>query len=230
MCYVQGMSSNAAAPAPESSTAAIRHLAERGYDATTAEDLATAVGMSRSTFFRRFGSKDDVVFADHDHALAQLESGLETTTLPPAAALVEGTTEVLRLLIRDPDAARLRFELMRHTPALRDRELVITHRYERVYTRYIREVQQPGTPAWVASALGASLVAAHNAALRSWLRGRVTDAVRALHDDLDQLTALYTRWLAPSDEVSEQRVMVAVYDALGTPESVLDAIAAQLRR
>ncbi|WP_336660981.1 TetR/AcrR family transcriptional regulator [Leucobacter sp. USHLN153] len=224
------MPANAQGTIPESSTAAIRFLAEHGYEATTAEDLAAAVGMSRSTFFRRFGSKDDVVFADHDHALAQLEEGLERTTLEPTAALVEGTTDVLRLLIRDPDAARLRFELMRLTPALRDRELVITHRYERVYTRYIREVQQPGTPSWVAPTLGASLVAAHNSALRSWLRGRVSDASRALSDDLRQLTALYAPWLSENDAPAERRVLVAVYDALGSPESVLDAVAEQLTR
>lgn len=216
---------------PESSTAAIRHLAERGYEATTAEDLAAAVGMSRSTFFRRFGSKDDVVFADHDHALARLEAALEDTTLAPADALVSATTDVLRLLLRDPEAARLRFELMRLTPALRDRELVITHRYERVFTRYIREVRQPSAPAWVASTLGASLVAAHNAALRAWLRGRTTDAAAALTEDLRELTSLYLRWLTADHDGSERRrVLVAVYDAEGTPESVLTAVSEQLRR
>lgn len=223
------MSAHTSEPAPESSTAAIRHLAERGYDATTAEDLAAAVGMSRSTFFRRFGSKDDVVFADHDHALARLEVSLEDTTLTPAEALVTGTADVLRLLLRDPDAARLRFELMRLTPALRDRELVITHRYERVFTRYIREVQQPGTPAWVASALGASLVAAHNASLRAWLRGRVTDVAQSLTDDLRQLTALYAHWLTPDADAAHRRVLVAVYDTAGSPDAVLAAVAEHLR-
>lgn len=224
------MSVHAPGTAPESSTAAIRHLAERGYEATTAEDLAAAVGMSRSTFFRRFGSKDDVVFADHDHALARLETALEDTTLAPADALVSATADVLRLLLRDPDAARLRFELMRLTPALRDRELVITHRYERVFTRYVREVQQPGTPAWVASTLGASLVAAHNAALRAWLRGRVTDAAAALAGDLRQLTSLYARWLTNDHDGTERRVLVAVYETAGSPESVLAAVAEQLRQ
>lgn len=216
--------------APESSTAAIRHLAERGYEATTAEDLAAAVGMSRSTFFRRFGSKDDVIFADHDHALARLEVALEDTTLAPADALVSATADVLRLLLRDPEAARLRFELMRLTPALRDRELVITHRYERVFTRYIREVQQPGAPTWVASTLGASLVAAHNAALRAWLRGHTTDAAASLTEDLRELTSLYLRWLTPDHDRRERRVLVAVYDANGSPESVLTAVSERLRR
>ncbi|MCW2288314.1 TetR/AcrR family transcriptional regulator [Leucobacter luti] len=214
--------------APHSATAAIRRLAERGYEATTAEDLADAVGMSRSTFFRRFGSKDDVVFADHDHALAQLEAFLTSTTDTPGEALVQGTADVLRHLTRDPEAARLRFELMRVTPALRDRELVITHRYERVYRRFIREVAAPEIPRWVAPALAASLVAVHNATLRDWLRGSVPDAPGAVTRDLRRVTGLYAPWLDPAGASSPQRVVVAVYDAAGSPDAILDAVAAQL--
>ena len=216
------------APAPDSSTAAIRRIAERGYEATTAGDLADAVGMSRSTFFRRFGSKDDVVFADHDLALEQLERFLGDTELPPGEALAQGTTDVLRLLIRDPEAARLRFDLMRHTPSLRDRELVITHRYERVFGRYLREAAPVGTPEWVVAALASGLVAVHNATLRDWLRGRVADAPTAAARDLGRLVALFERWLSPGADGERSRVVVAVYDAAGSPESVLDAVAAEL--
>lgn len=222
---------NARAPrmALSDSGSAIRRLAEQGYETTTAEDLADAVGMSRSTFFRRFRSKDDVVFADHDHALAGLESFLEETELPTAEALVEGTTDVLRLLIRDPEAARLRFELMRHTPSLRDRELVITHRYEQVFRRYLRTASAPGTPGWVPGALAASLVAVHNSTLRDWLSGRIADAPRAVAGDLRRLASLYAPWLSPGGETDRQRVLVAVYDTAGSPEAVLDAVASELR-
>ncbi len=215
---------------PNSAAAAIRRLAERGYEATTAEDLADAVGMSRSTFFRRFGSKDDVIFSDHDHALAQLEAFLGATQLAAGEALVQGTADVLRLLTRDPEAARLRFELMRETPALRDRELVITHRYERVYARFIRGAAPSSTPEWVAPALAASLVAVHNATLRGWLRGSVHDAPSEVTRDLRRVAGLYAPWLDPAAAGAPQRVVVAVYDANGSPETVLDAVAAQLER
>ena len=217
-----------ALPAPEHSAAAIRRLAKRGYDSTTAGDLADAVGMSRSTFFRRYGNKDDVVFADHDHALSQLDAFLGATTLPAPEALVEGTCDVLRLLTRNPEAARLRFELMRHTPALRDRELVITHRYERVFARYLRDLLPDGTGAWVAASLSAGLVAVHNATLRDWLRGGTVDAVHTVGRDLRQLTALYQPWLAPDADPAARRVVVAVYEASATPEAVLQSIATSL--
>lgn len=219
--------------AGDSSAAAIRCLAEQGYEATTAEDLATAIGVSRSTFFRRFSNKDDVVFADHDVALRQLESQLEaalaTASAPIHTTLIEATAAVLRLLIRDPEAARLRFELMRLTPALRDRELVITHRYERVYTSYLRRALPSDTPGWVSASIAASVVAVHNTTLRDWLTGHLEDAPRAIEHDLRRLVSLYEQWLSPGAESARRRVLVAVYETEGSPEIILDAVASQLR-
>ena len=72
------------AAAPQA--AAVRYLAEHGYEQTTASALADAIGMSRSTFFRRFGSKEDVVFSDHDIALARLACVQSYCAAPPHCA------------------------------------------------------------------------------------------------------------------------------------------------
>ncbi|WP_353112530.1 TetR family transcriptional regulator [Microbacterium sp.] len=47
---------------------AIRIFAERGYAATTVDEVAAAAGISERTFFRYFGTKDQVLFfrADED--------------------------------------------------------------------------------------------------------------------------------------------------------------------
>lgn len=218
------LTADSSSGAPENSVAAIRRLAEQGYDSTTAEDLAEAVGMSRSTFFRRFGSKDDVMFADHDHALTQLERFLDSTTLAPAEAVVEGTADVLRLLVRDPEAARLRFELMRLTPSLRDRELVITHRYERVFARYLQSKLPTEAAAWVTPALAAGLVAVHNTTLRQWLRDPHPDVVPLLCRDLRQLVSAYHPWFSHDASSTNHRVIVAVYDSAASPDSILESV------
>ena len=43
--------------------AALELFTERGYDATTVDDIVAAGRTSRSTFFRYFGTKDDVVLS-----------------------------------------------------------------------------------------------------------------------------------------------------------------------
>jgi AcrR family transcriptional regulator len=216
-------------PAPaEVGAAAIRFLAEHGFESTTAGELADAVGMSRSTFFRRFGSKDDVIFADHDLALARLGEFLGDTDAPAEEALTRATVDVLHLLTRDAEAAQLRSQLLRRTPALRERELVITHRYERVYTDYLSRVAAPGTPAWVPVALASAMVAVHNAALRSWLRDPDPRAASRLDDDLRALVSRFSPWLGGA-EGGSARVVIAAFDADASPEEVLRAVEERLR-
>ena len=45
--------------------AAFALFAEQGYDATTVEAIAERAGVGRTTFFRVFGTKEDVIFPDH---------------------------------------------------------------------------------------------------------------------------------------------------------------------
>ncbi|GAB2550625.1 TetR/AcrR family transcriptional regulator [Leucobacter ruminantium] len=215
----------------DNSAAAIRSLAERGYDATTAEDLAEALGVSRSTFFRRFGGKDDIVFADHDHALARLTVFLESTERPAREAVVQGTLEVMQLLTRDAETARLRSELLRRTRPLRERELVITHRYERLFADYLAAHTPADTPRWVAVAAAAGVVAVHNAALRSWLRDPDPGVIASLDRELRELLARFSPWLGgPDGADGSTRVVVAVADASEPSERILEAVRDALER
>ena len=44
--------------------AAMALFEERGYDATTVDDIAAAANVSRRTFFRYFAGKDEVFIVD----------------------------------------------------------------------------------------------------------------------------------------------------------------------
>lgn len=217
----------AAAAASSPQATAVRYLAEHGYEATTTSSLADAIGMSRSTFFRRFGSKEDVVFADHDLALAQLQQQLDGSTGDAVTTIVRGTLEVSRVLTRDPDTARLRSRLLRSTPLLRERELVITHRYERMFQRYLQAVAAPESPAWGAIAVAAAIVAVHNAALRRWMKHDDAHAFTDLERELTELFSKFAPWFGGHSRGA--RIVVAAFDAGASPDDVLREVAAQLR-
>ena len=57
--------------------AAVDLFKEQGYETTTVDDIVERANYSRSTFFRYFGSKEDVVFGDLPGQLAAVLATLE---------------------------------------------------------------------------------------------------------------------------------------------------------
>jgi len=53
--------------------AAVDLFLDRGFDATTIEDIVAAAGVSRRTFFRYFPTKEAAFFASHDDRFEQFE-------------------------------------------------------------------------------------------------------------------------------------------------------------
>lgn len=178
-----------AAPAPSRNTvvaAALDLFAKQGFESTSVEQIAQAAGVSRSTFFRQFGGKDDVVFTDHDELLSRLRQYLSDAHDNPWAAVCEASVQVFRHFAADPDLARRRYVVVRQVPALRDREIVTVFQYERLFDDYLRGAL-PGIDPVESVAFSAAVTAVHNHVLRRLLRD--TEPVQALvlaaaYDDL----------------------------------------------
>ncbi|MFK4336581.1 MULTISPECIES: TetR/AcrR family transcriptional regulator [unclassified Kocuria] len=152
-------------------TRSIRMLADHGYTETTVEQLAQAAGISRATFFRKYGSKEDMVFADHAATLQQLELLLRRPGQSLEASLTEGAQLVFRHHLDHRDRAVARHDLLQRVESLRDREIAMSSRYERVFHAFLRRVLPESPDRRVtAVALAAATVAVHNAHLRTWLR------------------------------------------------------------
>jgi AcrR family transcriptional regulator len=174
-----------ASPAHEAVVAAAIDLfAERGYDATSVDQIAQAAGVSRSTFFRQFGGKEDVVFADHEALLQGLRDELAAPHENPWAAVCEASVRVFRHFAADPELARRRYTIVRQVPALREREIVTVFRYERVFDDYLRAAI-PGIDPVDAVGFAAVVTAVHNHVLRRLLRGErvATSVLRTALDD-----------------------------------------------
>src|SRR3954468_10941773 len=89
--------------------AAFRLFAQRGYDGTAVDDIAAEAGISRSTFFRSFGSKEAVIFPDHDTLLGRVEDRLRTSHSNSAlAGVVDAVKIVLFHYVAEGERARER--------------------------------------------------------------------------------------------------------------------------
>ena len=95
-------------------------FAERGFEATTVDDIAAAAGIGRRTFFRYFASKNDVVWGDFDAGLADLRRRLAASD-PGQPLLTALRRAVLAFNALEPEGTawhRERMTLILRVPAL----------------------------------------------------------------------------------------------------------------
>src|SRR5690348_16372242 len=156
---------------------------ERGYEQTTVDDITERAGLGRTTFFRHYRSKEDVIFPDHDRLLEQIADRLRTSSHGAALVAVSDAVRlVLQHYIGEGDLARRRYALTSTVPALRDRVIASVARYQRLFREFIAgwmaDAAEPGPLR--AELMAAAVVAAHNHVLRRWLRGESPDPLREI--------------------------------------------------
>jgi AcrR family transcriptional regulator len=168
---------------------------ERGYEQTTVDDIADRAGLGRTTFFRHYRSKEDVIFPDHDQLLDQVRDRLGTSSHSTALAAVSDAVRLVLLhYIAEGDLARRRYAVTSKVAALRDREIASVARYQRLFREFISDWMgdQAEHAPLRAEIMAAAVVAAHNHVLRRWLRGESPDAVAEVDVALRQVIELFT--------------------------------------
>ncbi|GAA0234653.1 TetR/AcrR family transcriptional regulator [Cryptosporangium japonicum] len=165
--------------------AAFALFEEQGYEQTTVEDIAARAGVGRTTFFRAFGAKDDVIFPHHESLLVAVRDRFHAAA-PDAGvpAIVEGARLVLTHYLDEGDLARARYRLTRTVPALRQREISGLQQYQRLFREFAVDRGIGGDPLH-AELLANAVVTAHNYVLRRWLRGVGADPL----DEFDRAMA-----------------------------------------
>ncbi|MFC5749242.1 TetR/AcrR family transcriptional regulator [Actinomadura rugatobispora] len=174
--------------------AAFALFEERGYEGTTIDDITERAGVGRTTFFRAFRSKEDVIFPDHEALLATIRSRLAGSTQRTAlVAVCEAARLVLLHYLGEGETAIARYRLTRTVPALRDREIAGTQQYQRVFREFIHTWMGGGEEsALQAELMAAAVVTAHNHVLRRWLRGLTGSPEEELDAALDHTVELFT--------------------------------------
>lgn len=100
-------------------------FAERGFDSVTVEEAAGEVGISRATFFRYFGSKEDAVLATLEGPSVDFGSVLANLTPEPGEntwqLLSRAFVDALAFIDDASDHERARLRMIQGTPSLRAR-------------------------------------------------------------------------------------------------------------
>lgn len=209
--------------------AAVTLFDENGYEETTVDDIAARAGVSRSTFFRYYRSKEDAIFPNHDTLLAKVDARLRTSTADTAiVAVTDAVRIVLAHYVEDAEVSLRRYHLVRRVSALRDREIASVARYQRLFREFIGTWLTGSPDADLrAELMAASVVAAHNQVLRGWLRaGGTYDPSGHLDHALGYVIATFRHLERPQDD--SDQIIVATFNRSASPQAVMKAIRAHL--
>lgn len=109
---------------------------ERGFDGVSVGDIAERAEVGRTTFFRHFGDKQEVVFAREQELLDAVTAAGQADGAPAprnAAGAVEQLRPVVLALCSqataDPEAYTSHFQLIEQHPELRARDAVKTQQF-----------------------------------------------------------------------------------------------------
>lgn len=166
---------------------------EQGFEQTTIDQIVAAAGISRRSFFRYFGTKEDIVLGDLAGHGVLMQEALEAIPLdvPPWDAIEDALWQVGDLT-QASDEARKVATMMYETPSLRARSIEKHLQWQELLVPNIRRRLETGdgdSRAPAADAIVASAIACLDSAGQAWVEEpgsdlreiyrRATRAVRA---------------------------------------------------
>ena len=170
----------------EITSTAMRLFLDQGFEQTTIDQIATTAGISRRSFFRYFGTKEDVVLGGLAQQGELMRDALENVplTVEPWDALRKALDAVDALAV-EPGVTLKIAKMMYGTPSLRARSIEKHLLWQSLLVPNIRrrlgladdDVTDPAPAAIVASAITCLDVAGE-----LWVHGGGTEDLGALYD------------------------------------------------
>jgi mycofactocin system transcriptional regulator len=172
--------------------AALELFAARGYEATTLDDVAAAVGVSRRTLFRYYDAKPDMVWADFTIVLDALRSqlGVAGPHDPWLEALCRAIVASNRYAPEELDTLRIRMRLITTIPALQAYSMVRYREWRTIVAEFVaaRRGEQPGD--LVPRAVAMATLATTMSAFDWWVdRASATDPADVIERALELMAA-----------------------------------------
>ena len=148
--------------------AAVELFRERGFDRTTAAEIAARAGVTERTFFRHFPDKREVLFDGQAVLVSVLTASIAEAPagLGPLDTLFRAFRSVIPLLESNRPFSKPRHEVIAATPALQERELA---KLAALSDALALELQTRGIPGLRAELAARAGLAAFAHATVSWL-------------------------------------------------------------
>jgi AcrR family transcriptional regulator len=161
---------------------ALRLFAEKGYDATTVDEIASAAGVSHMTFFRYFPRKEAVVeYDEYDPLLAELVAARPPEEPPLTALHAAIRTGLEAILNTDRDALLQRTRLVLSNPTLRSRNVVAQDTTRDLFAGALAKRAGLETPDFAATVQASAALAAIGPAMTAWAAGQDDDPVALIN-------------------------------------------------
>nr|WP_271209874.1 TetR family transcriptional regulator [Rhodococcus wratislaviensis]GLK34659.1 hypothetical protein GCM10017611_15080 [Rhodococcus wratislaviensis] len=151
--------------------AALELFEKQGYDATGVDEITELAGVSRATFFRYYGSKEEVLFTNETDAVAEMVAHIAEREDPRQnlAALASPVARFGRGLLDDDSSEGQRLtRLVMTTRELEARSMRMRLRWERGIARQLARERDEQSPATTDILLANLAVACLAAALWAW--------------------------------------------------------------
>jgi AcrR family transcriptional regulator len=159
--------------------AALELFATRGFEQTTATEIAQSVGLTERTFFRHFSDKREVLFYGQQLLAEAFLAGVDTA--PPDASPIEIVASALQSAAAVfPDErrphSRIRQSVIDQNPALQERE---RHKLASIATTVADALRKRGVGEVAATLAAESGATVFTIAFTQWIR---EDEQRSLAD------------------------------------------------
>ena len=147
--------------------AALELFRERGYDATTAAEIAARAGVTERTFFRHFPDKREALFDGEEVFRDALRDGVlaAPAEVGPMAALLRAFRSVEWMIVENRAFSAPREAVIAQTPALQERVLTKTASLVSALSQALR---RRGVEEGVAGLAAQAGMAAFSYAARAW--------------------------------------------------------------
>ncbi len=175
---------NKARARAEIADAALRLFFDRGFEGVTVDEIVSAAGVSRRTFFRYFETKEDALLSDYPELNARLSEALDATEPGNALeAIRAGLHAMADWYIERSEAVLARSKVIRDTSMnVAARNLEFLTQWEQGVAHAVANQVGADVGDLLPRTASAMIVAGFRAALTQWVRSSCGEDLHALTD------------------------------------------------